>query len=128
LCPKAHPTRFSFGHAVQLPLGTDVRLALPDGAQHVAQQATGGIAGVDVVIEDMQIDMFAFEHAGHLAQVPSRPGEAVQTGDHERIAFPEIVQAGAEPRPCRRPPAKPTGGMLRSPGSVQPSCCTLMCS
>ena len=28
----------------------------------------------------------------------------------------------------RVPPAKPTGGMLRSPGSVQPSCCTIMCS
>jgi hypothetical protein len=28
----------------------------------------------------------------------------------------------------RVPPAKPTGGILRSPGSVHPSCCTIMCS
>jgi hypothetical protein len=65
--PKARPTRFGFGNAVQLPLGTDVRLELPDGAKHVAQQATGGIAGVDVLIEDMQIDMLTFEQVGHLA-------------------------------------------------------------
>ena len=56
------------------------------------QQASSGITGVEVLIEDLEVDLLAVEFGGNLAQVQRRAGEPVQARDHERIAFPDIFQ------------------------------------
>jgi hypothetical protein len=73
-----------------LSLGTEFRFELPNGAEHMKQQTPGGIAGIDVLIEDVQVDALALEFLGKLAQMPGGACQAVEARHHERIAFPDI--------------------------------------
>ena len=77
---------------IHLSLGPSFSLELGNGPQHMKQQASGGITGVEVLIEDLEVDLFAVEFGGNLAQMQRGAGEPIQARDHERVAFPNIFQ------------------------------------
>jgi hypothetical protein len=56
------------------------------------QQASGGITGIEVLIENLEMDLLAVEFCGNLAQMERRAGEPIQARDHQGITFPDIVQ------------------------------------
>jgi len=53
--------------AVHLPFRTNLRLKLGDSAQHIEQQASRGVAGVDVLVQHLQIEALAFQLIRNLA-------------------------------------------------------------
>jgi len=60
---------FGFLDPIHLPLSAYLRLELRNGAQHMKQQASGGIAGVNVLVKDLKIDLLALKFGGNLAEV-----------------------------------------------------------
>jgi hypothetical protein len=60
------------------------------------QQAACGIAGVDVLIEDVQMDLLAGQGLGNLAQMEGGASEPVEARHHECIPLPDIVEAGMQ--------------------------------
>jgi hypothetical protein len=54
-----------------LPLGTYLRFIPVNRSEHVAQQAASGIAGIDVLIEHLEVDPFTGKFLGNF--MPSKP-------------------------------------------------------
>jgi hypothetical protein len=75
-------TLLGFLNPLALPFSTEFRLKLRNGSQHVKQQTARGIAGIDALVEHMQVDLFPDEDLGDLAQMPGRAGQPIQAGDH----------------------------------------------
>jgi len=48
----------------------------------VKQQTASGIAGIDALVEYMQVDPFPGQDLGDLTQMPGRAGQPIQAGDH----------------------------------------------
>jgi hypothetical protein len=71
-----------FLNPLALPFSPELRLKLRNGSQHVKQQTASGIAGIDTLIEHMQVDPFPGQHLGDLTQMPGRAGQPIQAGDH----------------------------------------------
>jgi hypothetical protein len=107
---EVHPPRFGFVDPVHLPFGPELRLKLGDGPLHMEQQAAGGIARVDVLIEDVEIDLLPGQGLGNLAQMSGGACELVEARHHEGIPLPDIVQAGTQLGACARRTAV---GLLR---------------
>jgi hypothetical protein len=68
---EGNAPRFSLADTVHLPFSADFGLELANGPQHVEQQAARGIAGVDALIEHLEIDFLPLEFLGNLAKVQS---------------------------------------------------------
>ena len=56
-------------NALALPLRTELRLELSNGAQHMEQEPAGRITGVEVLIQHLQMDAFALQVLRDLAEV-----------------------------------------------------------
>jgi hypothetical protein len=91
---QGHPTCSRPLDPIHLPLGTELGLKLRNGSEHVEQQMSSRITGVDMLIEDLQVHLLAVEFGGNLAQMQCGAGEPVQAGHDEGIPFPDIFQTG----------------------------------
>src|ERR1700752_3508590 len=69
---EMYATLFGFLNAIHLPFGAYFGLKLSNRAEHVKQQTTGGIAGIDVLIEHLEVDPLAGKFLGDLTQMPGR--------------------------------------------------------
>jgi len=87
---KSDTLRFRFLNPIHLPLRAYLCLKLGNGSQHVEQQAPRGITGVDMLIEDLQVDLFALQFVGDPAQLQGGACEPIETRHHERITFADI--------------------------------------
>jgi hypothetical protein len=56
---QLHPTGSSLLDSVHLPLGPELGLELRNSTQHVEQQASGRITGVEILIEHLEVDLLA---------------------------------------------------------------------
>jgi hypothetical protein len=70
--------------------------------KHVEEQTACRIAGVDVLIERVQVNPFACKYIGNMAQMEGGAGQSVQAGHHEHIAFPDIFQTVVQARTYAR--------------------------
>ena len=91
LSAKVYAALFSLLNPIHLPLGPDFCFKLPNRAEHVKQQATRGIAGINVLIEHLEIDLFAFKFVGDLTQMQGRTRQPIQTSNNNGITFPHIL-------------------------------------
>ncbi len=57
----------------------------------------GNGIGITDPIEHLEIDLLTVERICDLTQVQGAPCQAIQTGHHQRITFPDIFQTGLEP-------------------------------
>jgi hypothetical protein len=69
---EVYATLFGFLNAIHLPFGAYFGLKLSNRAEHVKQETTGGIAGIDVLIEDVQVDLLARQGLRNLTEMPRR--------------------------------------------------------
>ena len=58
------------------------------------QQTAGGVTGIDILIQYLQIHLLALEFVSHLAQMQGGTGQTVQSGHHQGVALPDIFQTG----------------------------------
>jgi len=100
---ELHAARFGLRDPIHLPFGPELCLKLRNGPQHMEQQASRGIARIDMLIAHLQVHLLVGHGLGNLAQMQGGTGEPVEARHHERIALPHIVQARAElgPGACR---------------------------
>lgn len=56
-------------NAVHLALGRELRLKLGNGAQHMEEQPARRVAGVDLLVEHLEVDALAPELLSDLAEV-----------------------------------------------------------
>lgn len=61
MASKAYTLLLGYLYAIHLSFRTNLRLGLCDGAQHVEKQPSGGIASVDVLVQNLQIDSLALQ-------------------------------------------------------------------
>ncbi len=87
---------------IHLPLSAYLRLKLGKGSQHVEEQALYGITGVDMLIENLQVDLFALQRVGDPAQMQGGACQPIEACHHERITFPDIFQTSVRSRPLAR--------------------------
>lgn len=66
---KPHPACFGALNTIYLPLGTQFRLELRNRAQHMEQQAPRRIVGVNLLIQDLEMDLLALQLLRNLTQV-----------------------------------------------------------
>jgi hypothetical protein len=92
LPPQRHTPLSGLPNPIHLPLGPEFGFELRNGAQHMEQQASRGIAGVDMLIEDLEMDLLAVECRSDLAQMQGGAGEPIEARHHERVPFPHIFQ------------------------------------
>ena len=85
---------FRFADAVGLALGAELGFELRNSAEHIEQQASRGVARVDVLVDHLQVDAFPAELLGNPTQVKGRPSQAIQAHHHQRIAVADVVEAG----------------------------------
>ena len=104
LWTKADPPCFRFLNAIHLPLGAYFGFKLRNGTEHVEQQTACRVAGVNVLIEHLEVHSFPCQCIGNVAQMEGGAGQPIQAGYHERVAFPDIFQAVVESRPTTRRP------------------------
>ena len=93
---------FRFLDPIHLPLRAYLRLKLGNGSQHVEQQAPRGITGIDMLVEDLQVDLFALQFVGDPAQLQGGACQPIEARYYERIAFPDIFQTGVQSRSLAR--------------------------
>jgi hypothetical protein len=77
LWAEAYATFFGSLHPIHLSLGAYLRFKLADGAEHVEHQTPSRIAGVKVLIEHVEVDLFAIKFIGDLAQMQGGASQAV---------------------------------------------------
>jgi hypothetical protein len=90
---ESDPALLGFPDSIDLPLRAYLRLELGNGTQHVKQQASGGITRVNVLIEDLEMDVFALQDISDLTQMQRGACQPIEAGHDERITFPHIIQA-----------------------------------
>ncbi len=78
---ELYATRFGFLDAVHLSLCSDFSLELGNGSEHIEQQPSGGIAGVNVLVDDLKMHALALQFIGNLAQVQCGTRQTIQSGD-----------------------------------------------
>jgi len=54
-----HATLFRFLDAIHLPFSLEFSFKLSNCAQHIEEQASGGRAGIKILVDDMEMDFFA---------------------------------------------------------------------
>jgi hypothetical protein len=99
---ESDPLRFCFLNPIHLPLSAYLGLKLGIDSQHGEQQAPRGITGVEILVEDLQVDLFALQCVSDPAQLQGGACQLIETRHHERIAFPDIFQTGVQSRPLAR--------------------------
>ena len=50
------------------------------------------LLGVDMLIEDLELDLLALEFGRDLAEMQGGAGEPIQARHHERVPVPHILQ------------------------------------
>ncbi len=98
--PGPPPAVVPFGaggvEAVAGALADEVAFELGDRGEHVEQQLSAGRGGVDRLIGDGQVDAAVAESQHEVDQVFDGAAEPVQFGAYQRVAGPQVVQAGGE--------------------------------
>jgi hypothetical protein len=74
---KGDPSCFGILDAIALPFGTDLCLKLGNRPEHSEKQPSGRVRGADLLIEHLQIDAFALQGLGDLAQVQGGAGKPI---------------------------------------------------
>ena len=78
--------------ALKLPLAPQVGLELGKNAQHVQKRLTRRRSGIDRLFRCPEVRTLLAKLMHDVLQVPHAPGEAVNAGDHKRVAGPHEVQ------------------------------------
>ena len=66
---QVHPTFSGLPNPIHLPLRPEFRLELGNGPKHVEQQTARGIAGVDMLIKHLELDLLAVEFGRDLTEM-----------------------------------------------------------
>jgi hypothetical protein len=66
---EVHPARSGLPNPIHLPLRPEFSLELRNGPYHVKQQASRGIARVDMLITDLEVDLLALKFGRNLAEM-----------------------------------------------------------
>jgi hypothetical protein len=78
-------------------LADQVSLELCDDREHVEQQPANGVIGIVQRAGDLQAHLSAGEFVDDVPRIGQRAGEAVELGDHERVAGAAGGERLAEP-------------------------------
>ena len=84
------------GDTLDLPLAPEVVLELREHPEHGVEHLPHRGGGIDVLLGDVEADVALPQLVGDLDQVGERAPEAVDPGDGEHVALPQVVQAGGE--------------------------------
>ena len=80
---KLHAACFGFLDAIHLPFGPDLRLELGNGSEHVEQQSSGGVTGIDILVNHLKMHALAVQFIGDLAQVQRGTRQPIQARDDQ---------------------------------------------
>jgi hypothetical protein len=75
-----------------LPLAAQIGLEFGEHAEHIEERLAGGGAGVDGLLRRLQRDTAGLELVHDVLKVLQRARQAVDAGDHERVAGAQEIE------------------------------------
>src|SRR6478752_3735068 len=97
---KPNASRLGLIDSILLALAANIVLELGNQRQDAHDKLAGARACIDRgIVEHLELNAPLRQFGDNAIKVGGRTGQAVELCDHERVAFPQILEAGFERRP-----------------------------
>ena len=81
-CAETHTTLFRFLNPIHLAFSSEIGLELSNCAQHIEQQASGGMVGINILVDNVEMNLFTLQFIGNLRQMQGRTCQTVKPPDN----------------------------------------------